>query len=177
MSYRHLSDINGPDDLRKLPVEQLREVAEEIRAHIINCISKTGGHLGASLGMVELCIALHYVFDTPRDKLIFDVGHQAYAHKILTGRRDRFHQIVVVAAPDNVQVDRLVRSRGLAPGDARQRLSSQWTTAAKAALADFVIDNGGDLASTEEQVAQVYAALEAFLAAGEKKLDKARGGP
>ncbi|MFB3902934.1 MAG: 1-deoxy-D-xylulose-5-phosphate synthase [Acidobacteriota bacterium] len=93
MSYRFLSDINSPEDLRKLPVEQLSHVAEEIRTHIITCISKTGGHLGASLGMVELCIALHYVFDTPRDKLIFDVGHQAYAHKILTGRRDRFHSI------------------------------------------------------------------------------------
>lgn len=85
------------------------------------------------------------------------------------GRRDRFHKIVVVAAPEDVQVDRLVRSRGLAPTDARQRLSSQWTTAAKVALADFVIDNSGDLASTEEQVVQVYAALEAFPAAGVKK--------
>lgn len=93
MSYRYLSEINSPEDLRKLPVEQLSLVAEEIRSHIINCISKTGGHLGASLGTVELCLALHYVFDTPRDKLVFDVGHQAYAHKILTGRRDRFHTI------------------------------------------------------------------------------------
>jgi 1-deoxy-D-xylulose-5-phosphate synthase len=68
-------------------------VAEEVRSHIIHCISKTGGHLGASLGTVELCVALHYVFDAPRDKIVFDVGHQAYAHKILTGRRDRFHTI------------------------------------------------------------------------------------
>ncbi len=86
-----------------------------------------------------------------------------------TGRRDRFHKIVVVAAPEDVQVDRLVRSRGLTPAEARQRLSSQWTTAAKAALADFVIDNGGDLASTEDQVARVYAALEASPAAAAKK--------
>ncbi|RPI28469.1 MAG: 1-deoxy-D-xylulose-5-phosphate synthase [Acidobacteria bacterium] len=93
MNYRYLSNINSPEDLRKLPVEQLSVVAEEIRAHIINCVSKTGGHLGASLGTVELCLALHYAFDTPHDKLIFDVGHQAYAHKILTGRRDRFHTI------------------------------------------------------------------------------------
>jgi dephospho-CoA kinase len=86
-----------------------------------------------------------------------------------TGRRDRFHKIVVVAAPEDVQVDRLARSRGLTPAEARQRLSSQWPTAAKAALADFVIDNGGDLASTEEQVARVYAALETAWVARAKK--------
>lgn len=76
-----------------------------------------------------------------------------------TGRRDRFHKIVVVAAPEDVQVDRLVRSRGLTPAEARQRFSSQWPTAAKAALADFVIDNGGDLSATEAQVGLVYADL------------------
>jgi len=80
------------------------------------------------------------------------------------GRRDRFHRIVVVAAPEDVQVERLARSRGLTAAEARQRLASQWPTAAKAALADFVIDNGGDLAHTEEQVARVYAALEAAAA-------------
>jgi dephospho-CoA kinase len=85
-----------------------------------------------------------------------------------TGRRDRFHKIVVVAAPEDVQVDRLARSRGLRPAEARQRLASQWATAAKAALADFVIDNGGDLASTEEQVARIYAALETISVAGAK---------
>ena len=84
------------------------------------------------------------------------------------GRRDRFHRIVVVAAPEDVQVDRLVRSRGLSPAEARQRLSSQWTTAAKAALADFVIDNSGDLSSTEEQVVRVCAALAAIPAAAAK---------
>lgn len=78
-----------------------------------------------------------------------------------TGRRDRFHRIVVVSAPEEVQVDRLVRARGLTAAEARQRLASQWTTAAKAAMADFVIDNGGDLARTAQQVARVYAALEA----------------
>jgi dephospho-CoA kinase len=86
-----------------------------------------------------------------------------------TGRHDRFHKIVVVAAPEEVQVDRLVRSRGLTPAEARRRISSQWTTAAKAALADHVIDNGGDLASTEGQVVRVYAALEAASVAGAKK--------
>ena len=98
MNYRYLSSIDSPEDLRKLSVEELSQVADEVRLHIINCISKTGGHLGASLGTVELCLALHYVFDTPKDKLIFDVGHQAYAHKILTGRRDRFTRSVNTAA-------------------------------------------------------------------------------
>lgn len=86
-----------------------------------------------------------------------------------TGRRDRFHKIVVVSAPEEVQVERLVHTRGLTPAQARQRLASQWTTAAKAALADYVIDNGGDLAGTEEQVARVYAALEAASAGTAKK--------
>lgn len=80
------------------------------------------------------------------------------------GRRERFDRIVVVSAPEEVQVDRLVRTRGLSPAEARERLASQWTTSAKAALADFVIENGGDLASTEGQVARVHAALEAAAA-------------
>ena len=92
-----------------------------------------------------------------------------------TGRRERFHKILVVAAPEDVQVARLVRSRGLTQTEARQRIHAQWSTAAKAALADFVIDNGGDLAGTEPQVARVHAALEAARAAREKRLDKARG--
>jgi dephospho-CoA kinase len=86
-----------------------------------------------------------------------------------TGRRERFHKILVVAAPEDVQVARLVRSRGLTETEARQRLHAQWSTAVKAALADFVIDNGGDLASTEAQVARVHAALEAAPAGREKK--------
>jgi len=93
MQYRYLGDINSPEDLKKLDPQEIAQVAEEVRSHIIQCISKTGGHLGASLGTVELCIALHYVLNTPKDKIIFDVGHQAYPHKILTGRRDRFHTI------------------------------------------------------------------------------------
>lgn len=83
-----------------------------------------------------------------------------------TGQQDRFHAIVLVSAPEGVQVERLVQSRGLTEAEARQRIASQWTSAAKAALADFVIDNGGDLASTEAQVSRVYAALEAAPAAG-----------
>jgi 1-deoxy-D-xylulose-5-phosphate synthase len=86
-----LSAINTPIDLRKLPEDQLMQVCDEVRQYIIDVVSHHPGHLGASLGVVELAVAIHYVFNTPYDKLIWDVGHQAYAHKILTGRRDVFH--------------------------------------------------------------------------------------
>lgn len=86
-----LSKINNPIDLRKLPKNQLPQLAKELRDFIIDIVSKKEGHLGASLGVVELTIALHYVFNTPEDILVWDVGHQAYGHKILTGRRDNFH--------------------------------------------------------------------------------------
>lgn len=85
-----LDAIKTPADLRALPLEDLLYLAEEIRQEIIHVVSNTGGHLGASLGVVELTIALHYVFNTPEDRLIWDVGHQCYAHKLLTGRKDRF---------------------------------------------------------------------------------------
>lgn len=90
---RFLSEINSPADLRELRVEDLQEVADEVRQFIIDTCSRVGGHTGASLGAVELAVAMHYVFDTPRDRLVWDVGHQAYAHKILTGRRDELHTI------------------------------------------------------------------------------------
>jgi len=90
---RFLSEINSPKDLRQLRVEDLQEVADEIRAFILETTSRIGGHTGASLGAVELAVALHYAFDTPKDRLVWDVGHQAYAHKILTGRRDRMETI------------------------------------------------------------------------------------
>ncbi|HEX6124211.1 MAG TPA: 1-deoxy-D-xylulose-5-phosphate synthase [Pyrinomonadaceae bacterium] len=90
---RFLSEINSPADLRQLRVEDLQEVADEVRHFIIDTCSRVGGHTGASLGAVELAVAMHYVFDTPRDRLVWDVGHQAYAHKILTGRRDQLHTI------------------------------------------------------------------------------------
>src|SRR5947209_8013759 len=90
---RFLSEINSPADLRQLRVEDLQEVADEVRQFIIDTCSRVGGHTGASLGAVELAVAMHYVFDTPHDRLVFDVGHQAYAHKILTGRRDELHTI------------------------------------------------------------------------------------
>jgi len=85
-----LDKINSPKDLKKIPVKNLPTLAKEIREKIIDVVSKTGGHLASSLGSVELSVALHYVFDMPRDKIIWDVGHQAYAHKILTGRAKRF---------------------------------------------------------------------------------------
>ena len=90
---RFLSEINSPADLRQLRVEDLQEVANEVRAFMLETCSRIGGHTGASLGAVELAVAMHYVFDTPNDKLVWDVGHQAYAHKILTGRRDQLHTI------------------------------------------------------------------------------------
>ncbi len=84
-----LDEVDSPADLRRLEASQLPELAEELRAYLLYCVSKTGGHLGAGLGVVELTIALHYIFNTPEDRLVWDVGHQAYPHKILTGRRDR----------------------------------------------------------------------------------------
>ena len=88
-----LDRVRHPADLRNLSVEQLKQLATELRAETIDAVSVTGGHLGASLGVIELTVALHAVFDTPRDRLIWDVGHQAYPHKILTGRRDRIRTI------------------------------------------------------------------------------------
>ncbi|MEE9456257.1 MAG: 1-deoxy-D-xylulose-5-phosphate synthase N-terminal domain-containing protein, partial [bacterium] len=85
-----LNRINSPADLNDLTEDELRQLADELRIFIIENVSRTGGHLAPSLGVVELTVALHYVFDAPRDKIIWDVGHQAYGHKILTGRRDRF---------------------------------------------------------------------------------------
>jgi hypothetical protein len=87
ISVSILDGIAEPGDLRRLNEQDLRQVADELRAETISAVATTGGHLGAGLGVVELTVALHYVFDTPRDKLIWDVGHQAYPHKILTGRR------------------------------------------------------------------------------------------
>ena len=88
-----LSKIQSPADLRKLPADQLPAVCQELRQYIIDHVSVNGGHFGASLGVTELTVALHYVFNTPDDQLVWDVGHQAYAHKILTGRKDDFLNI------------------------------------------------------------------------------------
>ena len=91
MPKNHLENINSPADLKRLTTEELSGLARELRAFIIDVVSTKKGHLGASLGVVELTIALHYVFNTPEDLLVWDVGHQAYPHKILTGRREQFH--------------------------------------------------------------------------------------
>ena len=92
-SYKFLDNINFPSDLRKLSENDLQEVSDEVRKEMINAVSETGGHLGAGLGVVELSVALHYVFDTPNDKLIWDVGHQSYPHKILTGRKNKIRTL------------------------------------------------------------------------------------
>ena len=89
----YLKDINFPSDLRKISEKDLPKVANEVRNEMIDAVSQTGGHLGAGLGVVELTVALHYVFDTPNDKLIWDVGHQSYPHKILTGRKDKIRTL------------------------------------------------------------------------------------
>jgi 1-deoxy-D-xylulose-5-phosphate synthase len=90
---RLLDDVTEPADLRRLDENRLGQLADELRAEMISAVSTTGGHLGAGLGVVELTVALHYIFDTPRDRLIWDVGHQSYPHKILTGRRDRIRTL------------------------------------------------------------------------------------
>lgn len=90
MKHKYLPQIDSPEDLKKLSLDELKVLSDELRDYIIQVISNTGGHLAPSLGVVELTVALHYVFDSPKDKIIWDVGHQAYAHKILTGRREAF---------------------------------------------------------------------------------------
>ncbi len=92
-NYKYLNNINFPSDIKKLNNEELKVLSEEVRSEMIDAVSKTGGHLGAGLGVVELTVALHNVFDTPKDKLIWDVGHQSYPHKILTGRKNKIRTL------------------------------------------------------------------------------------
>ena len=91
--YKYLKNINFPSDIKKLSTLELQTLADEVREELISAVSETGGHLGAGLGVVELTVALHYIFDTPNDKLIWDVGHQTYPHKILTGRKDKIRTL------------------------------------------------------------------------------------
>src|SRR5216110_3542435 len=91
--YELLKTIDDPARLRALERRQLAQLADELRAYVLESVSKTGGHLSSNLGTVELTIALHYVFDTPRDRIVWDVGHQTYAHKILTGRRTQMNKL------------------------------------------------------------------------------------
>ena len=88
--YQLLDKIDSPADIRKLSIEELPQLCSEIRKYMVDCCSRNPGHLASSLGTVEMIVASHYVFDTPEDKIVFDVGHQAYAHKIITGRREAF---------------------------------------------------------------------------------------
>ena len=88
-----LDKINKPNDIKRIDPEEYEQLAQEIRQFLIDSISKTGGHLASNLGVVELTMALHIVFDLPTDKLIWDVGHQSYTHKILTGRKNQFDQL------------------------------------------------------------------------------------
>src|SRR3990167_1511319 len=88
-----LDQVALPADLRRLERSQLRQLADELRSEMIDAVGSAGGHLGSGLGVVELTVAVHYVFDTPRDRLVWDVGHQAYPHKIITGRRDRIRTL------------------------------------------------------------------------------------
>ena len=104
MSYPILDTINGIKDLKALDEKQLPALCDELRAFLVEHVSKTGGHLASSLGAVELIVAMHYVFDSPTDKLVFDVGHQAYVHKILTGRKN--------VQEEHVRSSRQARLRG-----------------------------------------------------------------
>src|SRR5574342_220574 len=90
---RYLEHLDEPKQIKKLALDQLRQLAEEIRYELITVLSRNGGHLGPNLGVVELTLALHRVFDSPRDRFVWDVSHQVYVHKLLTGRRSRFHTI------------------------------------------------------------------------------------
>ena len=89
-----LEEISGPEDLRALGSSDLDRLCAEIRDRLISAVARTGGHLGPNLGVVELTVAIHRVFDSPRDRIVFDTGHQAYVHKMLTGRAERFDRFV-----------------------------------------------------------------------------------
>src|SRR6187402_2290172 len=91
--YPYLAQIESPEDLRRFPDDQLPAIADELRRYLIEAVASSGGHFGAGLGVVELTVALHHVFNTPEDRIIWDVGHQCYPHKILTGRRDRIRTL------------------------------------------------------------------------------------
>jgi 1-deoxy-D-xylulose-5-phosphate synthase len=122
---RLLDRINSPKDLKGLTTDQLRALAQEIRQEIIFTTARHGGHLASSLGAVELILAIHYVFDAPRDKIIFDVGHQAYAHKIVTGRRDDFKTLRTLGGLSGARASR-PRRASPARETWRARNSRRW---------------------------------------------------
>ena len=94
--YPHLESINNPDDLKNMPAAELGALADEIRASIIERVQENGGHLASNLGAVEMTLAIHRVFSSPHDHIIFDVGHQSYTHKLITGRREEFSHILLM---------------------------------------------------------------------------------
>ena len=130
-----LDKIKRIDDLRRLPEAELPRLASELRDSTISAVSKTGGHLGAGLGVIELTLALHYVFQTPHDRLIWDVGHQAYPHKILTDRRDRIEtlrQRMACQASLSVKSLFLIPSAPVIPPPrSRQVLACRWQASCK----------------------------------------------
>ena len=97
MSYPLLDKINSPEDLKNMPGRDMLPLAEEIRAFLVENVQKTGGHLASNLGVVELTLALHRVFDSPKDRIIWDVGHQSYVHKLITGRKENFSTLSICA--------------------------------------------------------------------------------
>jgi len=127
--------IKTPADLRRLKSSQLRQLADELRQETVDAVAVTGGHLGAGLGVIELTVALHYVFNTPEDRLVWDVGHQAYPHKILTGRRDRIRTLRQAAdfpaSPSAPRANTTPSGRRTPP--LRSRLGSAWRSPATSA--------------------------------------------
>ena len=123
-----LDSINQPADLKQLNEKQVEQLCEEIRSFLLKNISKTGGHLASNLGMVELTVALHRVLETPQDKIVFDVGHQCYTHKILTGRRGQFEQLRQLDGISGFPTRTKVCTMHLLPGMATQpfRLLLAW---------------------------------------------------
>ena len=111
-----LDQVTRPADLKRFSDKQLTQLAQELRAETVSAVSVTGGHLGAGLGVVELTVALHAVFDTPRDKIIWDVGHQCYPHKILTERRDRIRTLAPEGRAQRVHQARRVSLRSVRGG-------------------------------------------------------------
>ena len=92
-TYKYLDKVNFPSDIKNFSNAELKILSDEVRTEMIDAVSETGGHLGAGLGVVELTVALHYIFDAPNDKIVWDVGHQSYPHKILTGRKDKIRTL------------------------------------------------------------------------------------
>jgi 1-deoxy-D-xylulose-5-phosphate synthase len=162
-----LDEILSPADLRRMPAERVQEVADALRSEIIEVISRTGGHLASSLGAVELATAIHYTFDTPRDRLIWDVGHQAYAHKLLTGRRAGFPKIGQVDG-----IGKFLR-RGESEYDVFGAGHAGTSISAAAGIAQAIRDRGGDervIAVTGDGAMTAGLAYEGLNSAGYLKL-------